>query len=49
MVEVDYPHIDSTWPETQDILATQLRDVPDEEVTAMTCENALALYRWSLP
>jgi predicted TIM-barrel fold metal-dependent hydrolase len=49
MIEVDYPHIDSTWPETQEILATQFRDVPEKEVSAMTRENALALYRWALP
>ncbi len=48
MMEVDYPHTDSTWPHTQDTLAAQLREVPEDEVAAITHQNALALYRWSL-
>ena len=45
MVETDYPHSDSTWPDTQEILAVQLADVPDDEADRMTHLNATALYR----
>jgi predicted TIM-barrel fold metal-dependent hydrolase len=45
MVETDYPHSDSTWPDTQELLAVQLADVPDDEADRMTYLNAAALYR----
>jgi predicted TIM-barrel fold metal-dependent hydrolase len=45
MVEVDSPHSDSTWPDAQDILQRQFRDVPDDEIAKMTHRNAIALYR----
>ena len=36
LVESDYPHADSSWPDTQAMLVRQLRDqgVPDDEVRA---------------
>ena len=45
MLETDYPHSDSTWPDTQEILAIQLADVPDDEAAAITYRNASLLYR----
>lgn len=45
MVETDYPHSDSTWPDSQEILARQFADVPDDEVARMTHLNAIELYR----
>lgn len=45
MLETDYPHSDSTWPDTQDILVKQFADIPDEEVEKITHLNARALYR----
>jgi predicted TIM-barrel fold metal-dependent hydrolase len=45
MIEVDYPHSDSTWPDSQEILARQLADVPEAEVERMTHANAIELYR----
>ncbi|MCB0994813.1 MAG: amidohydrolase [Acidimicrobiales bacterium] len=44
MVEVDYPHSDSTWPDVQELLARQLAGVPDDEVAKMTHLNAIELY-----
>jgi predicted TIM-barrel fold metal-dependent hydrolase len=44
MVETDYPHSDSTWPDSQDILARQFASVPDDEVARMTHLNAIELY-----
>ena len=49
MVEVDYPHGDGTWPDTQKIIERYWGDIPSEELRAMCCENAAALYRHPLP
>ncbi len=49
MVEVDYPHADSTWPDTQDFLDRQMAGVPVEEVRMMTHGNAARLFRHPLP
>ena len=49
MVEVDYPHADSTWPDTQSLLASRFRDLPAGEVELMTHGNAAALFRHPLP
>jgi predicted TIM-barrel fold metal-dependent hydrolase len=49
MVEVDYPHGDSTWPDTQDVIAQCWGHIPADELRAMCCENAAALYRHPLP
>lgn len=48
MIETDFPHSDSSWPDTQDILATQLDGVPQNEIERMTCDNAVELYRVTL-
>jgi predicted TIM-barrel fold metal-dependent hydrolase len=48
MVETDYPHPDSTWPDTQSTLASQLEGLPDDVVRLITHQNALDLYRHSL-
>ncbi|MFO0688580.1 MAG: amidohydrolase family protein [Myxococcota bacterium] len=45
MVETDYPHTDSSFPETQDLLAAHFRGIPRAEVEQMTHENARRLYR----
>ena len=45
MVETDYPHSDSSWPDTQELLARQLADVADDEAARLTWQNAAALYR----
>jgi hypothetical protein len=49
MVEVDYPHGDGTWPDTQRIIEECWGHIPDDELRAMCCENAAALYRHPLP
>ena len=49
MVEVDYPHGDSTWPDTQDVIEKCWGHIPADELRAMCCENAAALYRHPLP
>ena len=49
MVEVDYPHADSTWPGTQELLAGRLAGIPSAEVDLMTHLNAARLFRHPLP
>jgi predicted TIM-barrel fold metal-dependent hydrolase len=49
MLEVDYPHVDSTWPDTQDLVDEHLKGVPDDDVRKITCLNAAALYQHPLP
>jgi predicted TIM-barrel fold metal-dependent hydrolase len=49
MVEVDYPHGDGTWPDTQQVIADCWGHIPMDELRAMCCENAAALYRHPLP
>jgi len=45
MIETDYPHTDSTFPETQTLLAEQLRDLSRDEIERVTHRNAARLYR----
>ncbi len=49
MVEVDYPHGDSTWPDTQDVIDRCWGHLPVEDRRKLTHENAAQLYRWPLP
>jgi predicted TIM-barrel fold metal-dependent hydrolase len=46
MVEVDYPHADSTWPDTQPLMQSRLGHLPDDVVAKLTHENAEKLFRW---
>jgi predicted TIM-barrel fold metal-dependent hydrolase len=47
MVEVDYPHADSTWPDTQELLGQRLAHLPDDVVAKLTHRNAEELFRWA--
>ncbi len=49
LVESDYPHADSTWPDTQPRLAEQLASagVDDEEADRICSKNAMRLFRLS--
>jgi predicted TIM-barrel fold metal-dependent hydrolase len=49
MVEVDYPHMDGSWPFTQDLLTQEMAGIPADEVRLMTWENASRLYRHPVP
>ena len=49
MVEVDYPHGDGTWPDTQAVIEKYWGHIPARELRKMCCENAAALYRHPLP
>jgi predicted TIM-barrel fold metal-dependent hydrolase len=45
MWATDYPHPDSTWPNSQQVLETHFADVPSEEARAMIGATAARLYR----
>lgn len=49
LVESDYPHADSTWPDTQPRLRKQLRGVPDAEIAKICWQNAVDLFRMPVP
>ncbi len=49
MLETDYPHADSTWPDTQARARRDLAGVPDEEVRMVTWANAATLFRVDVP
>jgi predicted TIM-barrel fold metal-dependent hydrolase len=49
MVEVDYPHGDSTWPDTQTTIEKCWGHIPSAELRAMCSENAARLFRHPLP
>jgi predicted TIM-barrel fold metal-dependent hydrolase len=49
MVETDYPHGDSTWPDTQEVIERYWGHLPTDELRLLTHENAARLYRHPLP
>lgn len=49
LVESDYPHADSTWPDTQPRLREQLRGIPDADVAKICWQNAMDLFRMPTP
>jgi predicted TIM-barrel fold metal-dependent hydrolase len=49
MVEVDYPHGDSTWPNTQQVIEAAWGHLPPHERRALCSENAARLFRHPLP
>jgi predicted TIM-barrel fold metal-dependent hydrolase len=49
MVEVDYPHADSSWPDTQALLSERLVALPEHDVARITHLNAAELFRHQLP
>ena len=46
MLEVDYPHADSTWPDTQQLVHQRIGHLAPDVVAKITHQNAEALFRW---
>jgi predicted TIM-barrel fold metal-dependent hydrolase len=44
--ECDYPHSDSSWPNSPESLSKQLEGVPDDEIAKMTNLNAMRIFRY---
>ncbi|HXR36736.1 MAG TPA: amidohydrolase family protein [Candidatus Binataceae bacterium] len=40
----DYPHNDSTWPQSQQVIAEMFREVPERDRVKITYSNAAKLY-----
>ena len=49
MLESDYPHADSSWPNTQAFIDAQIGSFPQEDIDMLTHRSACALYRHDLP
>ncbi|HUC04646.1 MAG TPA: amidohydrolase family protein [Acidimicrobiales bacterium] len=49
MVESDYPHADSSWPDTQQVLVDTWGTVGPDELRAVAGANAAGLFRHPLP
>jgi predicted TIM-barrel fold metal-dependent hydrolase len=48
LVEVDYPHADSSWPNTQPAVAHMLDGLDPAQVEAVAHGNAARLFRWDV-
>jgi predicted TIM-barrel fold metal-dependent hydrolase len=49
LVEADYPHADSTWPDTQALLRSELGHLDRPSIENVAYANAAALYRHPPP
>ncbi|HEX3565792.1 MAG TPA: amidohydrolase family protein [Acidimicrobiales bacterium] len=49
LLESDYPHCDSTWPNTQRVVEEEIGGLPAEDIKKMTWQNASFLYRHPVP
>ncbi|MCW2549915.1 MAG: amidohydrolase 2, partial [Mycobacterium sp.] len=45
----DYPHTESTFPRSRQILAEVLNGVPEEEAQRIVAGNAAELYSFDVP
>ena len=49
LLEADYPHCDSTWPDTQAVIEREIGGLPPDDIRKFTWENASHLYRHPVP
>jgi predicted TIM-barrel fold metal-dependent hydrolase len=49
LLESDYPHADSTWPDTQEVVRKSLKDLSPVEVEKISWRNASELFRHPVP
>jgi predicted TIM-barrel fold metal-dependent hydrolase len=49
MVESDYPHADSTWPDTQAVMEETFGELDPDELRMVAAGNAATLFRHPLP
>lgn len=43
----DYPHLDSTWPNSREAIQTSLGDLPEADRRLVTADNCRRVYRFS--
>jgi predicted TIM-barrel fold metal-dependent hydrolase len=49
LLESDYPHCDSTWPDTQAVIEREIGALPPDDIRRFTWQNASQLYRHPVP
>jgi predicted TIM-barrel fold metal-dependent hydrolase len=49
LLESDYPHCDSTWPNTQSVIESEIGGLPEADIRRFTWQNAADLYRHPVP
>jgi len=49
MFEVDFPHADSTWPDSQDAIGLQIGAFAPDVIAALLRDNASLVYRHTVP
>ncbi|WP_432841587.1 amidohydrolase family protein [Dactylosporangium sp. CA-092794] len=49
LLEVDYPHADSTWPDSQAVFETSLARLDAEATRRISWQNASELFRFEVP
>jgi predicted TIM-barrel fold metal-dependent hydrolase len=49
LLESDYPHCDSTWPRTQEIVHREIGQLPAADIERITWRNAAELYGLDIP
>jgi predicted TIM-barrel fold metal-dependent hydrolase len=49
LLESDYPHCDSTWPRTQQVIEHEIGHLPADAIRKISWENASVLYRHPVP
>ena len=49
LLEQDYPHCDSTWPHTQEVVHREIGDLPPDDIAKITWRNASTLYDFPVP
>ena len=46
LLETDYPHLDGTWPDSQEVNWRALQRLPEDERHAVAWRNAADLFRF---
>jgi predicted TIM-barrel fold metal-dependent hydrolase len=44
MFEVDYPHSDTTFPHSQELVAKRFKDIPADETRKIVRDNAIKFF-----
>ena len=46
--ETDYPHSDSTWPDTEEVAESQVKNLDDDQIYKVIRGNAIRMLRLPL-
>jgi predicted TIM-barrel fold metal-dependent hydrolase len=44
----DFPHLDSTWPHSREVIGQNFASIPEDVTRKIVCDNATRLYRLEL-